>query len=150
MNPPTTTAAAAPEAARSRRARLRAWRSLSVTLPNDQSELLHVIRRLVHVHAIGCGAESSTAEDIELCASELVTNAMRYTDGPVRLELTVHAGTVQLQVSDTSTHAPGRPDAESAANGERGRGLHIVRKLALEVEVHLRQWGKTVTARFRV
>jgi anti-sigma regulatory factor (Ser/Thr protein kinase) len=147
MNPPTTTTATAPEAARSRRARLRQWRSLALTLPADQPELLSAFRRLVHAHATGCGAQTARAEEIELCASELLTNALRYSDGPARLELGVHAGTLLLAVSDTSTHAPGTPSG-SSANGEHGRGLHIVNKLAAAVEIKLYPWGKTVAARF--
>ena len=141
MNPPTTTVR--PEAARSRRARLRSWRSLSLTVPADRPELLAVIRRLVYAHALDCGAQTEKAEEIELCVSELLTNALRYSDGPARLELGVHGGMMLLAVSDTSTHAPGRPGPDSAANGEHGRGLHIVNKLASALEVKVYPWGKT-------
>jgi anti-sigma regulatory factor (Ser/Thr protein kinase) len=146
MNPPTTTVTV-PEAARSRRSRLRQWRSLALTLPADRPELLSVFRRLVYAHAIGCGAQTARAEEIELSASELLTNALRYSDGPARLELSVHAGTLLLAVSDTSTHSPGGASG-SSANGEHGRGLHIVNKLAAAVEVSVYPWGKTVFARF--
>jgi anti-sigma regulatory factor (Ser/Thr protein kinase) len=142
MNPPTTTTAR-PEAARSRRARQRSWRSLSLTLPNDRPELLTVIRSLVLAHAHDCGATQTKAEDIELCVSELLTNALRYSEGPARLELTVHHGTVHLAVSDTSTRAPG---PNSSASGENGRGLTIVTGLADAFEVQPYPWGKTVTA----
>lgn len=147
MNPPTTTAVR-PEAGRSRRARLRSWRSLSLTLPADRPDLLAVIRRLVHAHALDSGAQTAKAEEIELCVSELLTNALRYSDGPARLELAVHGATVLAAVSDTSTHAPGEPGPASSATGEHGRGLHIVNKLANTVEVRVYQWGKTVTVSF--
>jgi anti-sigma regulatory factor (Ser/Thr protein kinase) len=148
MNPPTTTVR--PEATRSRRARLRQWRSLSLTLPADQPELLAPIRRLVYAHALDCGAQQANAEDIELCVSELLTNALRYSDGPARLEFAVHDRTVLMAVSDTSTRAPGTACPASSVTGENGRGLHIVNKLAHEVEVHLYPWGKTIRASFRV
>jgi len=150
MNPPTTTTAVRPEAARSRRARLRSWRSLSLTLPADRPELLSAIRRLVYAHALDSGAPTAKAEDIELCVSELLTNALRYSDGPARLEFAVHDRTVLVAVSDTSTRAPGAPGPDPAANGEHGRGLHIVNKLASAVEVKVHPWGKTVATSFRL
>ena len=145
MNPPTTTAR--PETGRSRRARQRSWRNLAYTLPNDRPDLLTAIRRLVHAHALDCGATQTKADDIELCASELLTNALRYTEGPARLEITVHDGAVLLAVSDTSTCPPG---PNPSAGGENGRGLHIVSKLSNEVEMRVYPWGKTISASFRV
>jgi anti-sigma regulatory factor (Ser/Thr protein kinase) len=147
MNPPTATTAR-PDASRSRRARLRAWRSLALTVPGDRPELLAVVRRLVQAHALDCGAGTAKAEEIELCASELLTNALRYSDGPARLELAVHDGEVRLAVSDTSTHAPDTLGTGPSANSENGRGLQIVNKLADTVEVRVHPWGKTVATAF--
>jgi anti-sigma regulatory factor (Ser/Thr protein kinase) len=141
MNPPTTTTAR-PETGRSRRARQRSWRGLSLTVPNDRADLLTVIRGLVLAHALDCGATDAKADDIELCVSELLTNALRYTEGPARLEIAVHDGAVFLAVSDTSTRAPG---PSSSAGGENGRGLNIVSKLANEVGVRVYPWGKTIS-----
>jgi anti-sigma regulatory factor (Ser/Thr protein kinase) len=140
MNPPTTTATRA-ETGRSRRARQRSWRSLSLTVPGDRPDLLAAIRRLVLAHTLDCGATEANAEDIELCVSELLTNALRYTEGPARLEISMHDGMMFLAVSDTSTRTPG---PSRSAGGESGRGLHIVNKVAHEVEVRAYPWGKTV------
>lgn len=149
MNPPTTTTARA-ETGRSRRARQRSWRNLAYTLPNDRPDLLAAIRRLVYAHALDCGASKEKAEDIELCASELLTNTLRYTEGPARLEIIVHDGTLLVAVSDTCTRAPGERGPNPSAGGEGGRGLHIVNKLADEVEVRLFPWGKTVATSFQL
>jgi anti-sigma regulatory factor (Ser/Thr protein kinase) len=148
MNPPTTTVR--PEAARSRRARLRQWCSLALTLPADRPELLSVFRRIVHAHALESGAGTDKAGEIELCVSELLTNALRYSDGPARLEFAVHDGTVLVAVSDTNANAPGETGRASSATGEHGRGLHIVNKMASAVEVTVYPWGKTIRASFRV
>ncbi|WP_234542761.1 SpoIIE family protein phosphatase [Streptomyces shenzhenensis] len=60
-----------------------------------------------------------------LVVSELVTNALIHTQGPVRLELTLRGGRVRVCVSDSSPRAPARPvivDWESTG----GRGLLLV------------------------
>ena len=147
MNPHTTTAR--PEASASRLARLRKWSSLSLTLPNDRSDLLASFRRIVLAHTLECDVATAKAEEIELCVSELLTNALRYTEGPVRLEFYVLAnGAVIVAVSDTSTNLPGKPDPASSVSGENGRGLQIVEKLADTVTVTAYPWGKTIVTSF--
>lgn len=150
MNPQTTTTAR-PEATGSRLARLRKWRTVSLTLPNNRPELLTAIRHLVLAHAIEYGVQTAKAEDVELCVSELLTNALRYSEGPARLELYVLTDTTVIAaVSDSSAHLPGKPGPEGSASRENGRGLQIVGKLADTVTVTPYPWGKTVIASFCV
>ena len=131
------------------RALLRAWRHLAVTLPADAPELLTVIRHMVKSSLLDWGADPERAADIELCASELLTNALRYSDGPARLVLAARAGAVHLKVSDTSLLAPHEIAPDTEGIRENGKGLHIVKALAFTTAVRIRPgWGKTVTASF--
>ncbi|MFD5544323.1 SpoIIE family protein phosphatase, partial [Streptomyces sp. NPDC127079] len=64
-------------------------------------------------------------DPVLLVVSELVTNALVHTQGPVRLDLTLRGGRVRVCVSDSSPRAPARPvivDWESTG----GRGLLLV------------------------
>jgi anti-sigma regulatory factor (Ser/Thr protein kinase) len=71
-----------------------------------------------------------------LVASELVTNAVVHTKGPLRLRLELVAGLLRLAVADQSPRLlglaadPGDPDAEG------GRGLLVVDQLASSWGVH--------------
>lgn len=62
----------------------------------------------------------------ELVVSELVTNALRYSDGPIGLRL-IRDRTLTCEVSDTSSTAPQLRRAED--NDEGGRGLFITGQL---------------------
>jgi len=144
-----TTAPAAPDRTRARRALLRSWRHLAVTLPADAPELLAPIRRLIKTSLLDWGATPERAEDIELSACELLTNAQRYSDGPARLVMNVRAGAVHLEVSDTSIRAPREIGPDTEGRRENGRGLHIVKALAFATTVRIHPgWGKTVLASF--
>lgn len=146
MNRPT--AAPRTPTHRVRRTVLRSWRQLALTLPADAPELLGPLRKLVVRNLVDWGADPASAADIEVSVSELATNALRYSDGPVRVQLTLQAGMVQLEVSDTSTDAFGQTDG--LPDDEHGRGLHIVKHLACTLEVRLHRWGKTVVASFEI
>lgn len=69
--------------------------------------------------------------DVELVASELATNAIQHagTDFDVRVELT--PGIVFLEVTDAGTDTP-RQNTELRDDASRGRGLHIVERLATD------------------
>jgi two-component sensor histidine kinase len=63
----------------------------------------------------------------QLLASELVTNAIRYAEGPVTLRL-IKEGALVCEVQDNSPALPRLLHA--AKDDERGRGLQIVSKLS--------------------
>jgi len=70
---------------------------------------------------------ASMVETTQLLASELVTNAIRYAEGPVTLRL-IKEGALVCEVLDNS---PALPKLQHAArDDERGRGLQIVSKLS--------------------
>ncbi|MEV6118433.1 SpoIIE family protein phosphatase [Streptomyces sp. NPDC052109] len=73
---------------------------------------------------------------MEVIVSELVTNAIRYGEGPSRLRLIQHR-VLTCEVSDTNACRPSirRPGAED----ERGRGLPLVAQLS-------RRWGSRASA----
>lgn len=80
-----------------------------------------------------------------LIVTELVTNAIRHTDGPCSLDLVLHDGLLDIDVTDTSPTAPEtRPPH---VHGTGGWGWILVRRLAREVSVRpTRTGGKRVHA----
>ncbi|MFE3942867.1 SpoIIE family protein phosphatase [Streptomyces sp. NPDC059118] len=72
----------------------------------------------------------------ELIVSELVTNAVRYATGPIRLRL-LRQSVLICEVSDTSSTSPRLRHARTTDEG--GRGLFLVAQLT-------RRWGTRYTA----
>ncbi|WP_330350728.1 SpoIIE family protein phosphatase [Streptomyces sp. NBC_00582] len=69
------------------------------------------------------------ADAVLLVVSELVTNALVHTQGPVRLDLVLRGDRVRVGVSDSSPRAPAKPvivDWESTG----GRGLMLVEAMS--------------------
>jgi anti-sigma regulatory factor (Ser/Thr protein kinase) len=83
-------------------------------------------------------------EDVALVVSELVTNAILHGLGNVTLDVVVENGGVRIEVGDADP-ALGRPRA-AAANGESGRGLLIVARVAARWGVRRDGPGKVVWA----
>ncbi|MFB8103747.1 SpoIIE family protein phosphatase [Streptomyces sp. NPDC056007] len=71
----------------------------------------------------------------ELIVSELVTNAIRYASGPVRLRL-LRQSVLTCEVSDASSTTPRLRHARTTDEG--GRGLFLIAQLA-------RRWGTRYT-----
>ncbi|MFF1349953.1 ATP-binding protein [Streptomyces sp. NPDC058322] len=84
-------------------------------------------------------------DTLELLASELVTNAVRYGQEPGdSLKVTVEAspGRCRVEVHDTRRRHPrARPVSSERA---RGRGLHLVQALAAQWGVAEKSFGKVV------
>ncbi|SCE61244.1 GAF domain-containing protein [Streptomyces sp. Termitarium-T10T-6] len=76
----------------------------------------------------------------ELIVSELVTNAIRYASGPVRLRLLFQAA-LTCEVSDASNTSPRLRHARTTDEG--GRGLFLVAQLA-------HRWGTRYTPRGKI
>jgi anti-sigma regulatory factor (Ser/Thr protein kinase) len=86
----------------------------------------------------------TVADDLALVVSELVTNAIRYAQPPVEIEIETTDSAVTVAVADGS---PGRPqprDADDDAEG--GRGLTLIDLVATETGVRPKPPGKTVWA----
>lgn len=74
------------------------------------------------------GINADLVERVELLSSELVTNALRYTEGRVEVRLDDLDGDVLLEVLDESEDLPSVVDA--GPDDTRGRGLALVAALA--------------------
>ncbi|MEV7196081.1 ATP-binding protein [Streptomyces sp. NPDC093510] len=89
--------------------------------------------------------DAERVDDATLVVSELVSNALRHTDGGCRLRVQVSGGRVTVEVTDAS---PERPRVRGhSTDRESGRGLAMVRLLAHRLEVvGTHRGGKTVRA----
>ncbi|MFF3937437.1 SpoIIE family protein phosphatase [Streptomyces phaeofaciens] len=76
----------------------------------------------------------------ELIVSELVTNAIRYADGPIRLRL-IRDARLTCEVADASSTAPRLRHARSTDEG--GRGLFLVAQLS-------HRWGARYTGEGKI
>ncbi|MEU5536412.1 ATP-binding protein [Streptomyces sp. NPDC020362] len=103
-----------------------------------QRELTSVrrARRLVTAQ-LGEWALDDLADTAELLVSELVTNALRHTRGPLRLNLRLRHSRLLCEVEDTESAHPARNDVDSEA--ESGRGIELLDLLA-------DAWGSIRTA----
>jgi anti-sigma regulatory factor (Ser/Thr protein kinase) len=79
----------------------------------------------------------------ELIVSELVTNAIRYAEPPVRLRL-IRDRTLSVEVSDGSSAAPYLRHARTTDEG--GRGLLLVSQFAQRWGTRYEDRGKTIWA----
>ncbi|WNF30180.1 SpoIIE family protein phosphatase [Streptomyces sp. C11-1] len=77
----------------------------------------------------------------ELVVSELVTNAVRYAGGPLRLRL-IRDSTLLCEVADTGHTSPHL--RHSAEDDEGGRGLFIVAQLVQRWGTRYTRTGKTI------
>lgn len=114
--------------------------SLSISLapgPAAPAEARRHIRS-----AIACWGVAADLDTAMLLTSELVTNAVRYTSGPVRLFVTCSCGQLRVHVHDASRDwavpAVVSPDAEY------GRGLMLVASLAADWGCYRTSAGKAV------
>jgi anti-sigma regulatory factor (Ser/Thr protein kinase)/anti-anti-sigma regulatory factor len=83
-------------------------------------------------------------DELALVVSELVTNAVRHAEPPVRLEIQADDDKVTVVVADGS---PGRPVPSAAPlDAEGGRGLAMIDLLAADTGVRPSPPGKTVWA----
>lgn len=102
----------------------------------DQTSAVRDARRLTGQLLSGLGCSAEQVGDAELVISEIVTNAVRHSGGPIELRLRRRGSQLRVEVLDRSS----RPPVLLPANvlGERGRGLRIVERLAT-------RWGSVRT-----
>ncbi|MEU0051885.1 SpoIIE family protein phosphatase [Streptomyces sp. NPDC006309] len=133
----------APEAARAR-GRLRQH-----VAPGDPEALIHA-RHMIRAAVRAWGARDR-ADEIELVADELITNALMHTEGSAIVTLRALAGSdrrVRIEVEDSSSALPRR--REAGEQGVSGRGLLLVDRLADVWGVEARGGGKAVWCEFRM
>ncbi|MGV9704300.1 SpoIIE family protein phosphatase [Streptomyces sp. NPDC003483] len=109
-------------------------------LPSDPA-VVATARSLVQRQLATWGMEEDQAFTTELVASELVTNAIRYGEPPIRLRL-IRDQSLICEVSDGSTTAPHLRYARSGDEG--GRGLYLVAQFTQRWGTRYAQNGKTI------
>ncbi|MEU9289167.1 SpoIIE family protein phosphatase [Streptomyces sp. NPDC048275] len=105
-------------------AQVAAW-----TLPGDQTAVRDA--RDLAARQLTAWGLNALEDSMKLIVSELVTNAVRHSTGPIRLCLKQH-GVLTCEVSDADTCAP-RP-RRARTTDENGRGLFLVAQMS-------RRWG---------
>ncbi|MEU0376105.1 SpoIIE family protein phosphatase [Streptomyces cyaneofuscatus] len=114
--------------------------------PEALSSARHMIRA-----AVRAWGAKERADEIELAADELTTNALMHTDGGAVVTIRVMAGSerrLRVDVEDRSSALPRRRDA--GAEGVSGRGLMLVDRLADVWGVESRGSGKCVWCEFLI
>jgi anti-sigma regulatory factor (Ser/Thr protein kinase) len=97
------------------------------------------------------GLAGERVQDLELIATELVTNSIVHTPGPGRIAVWLEDGHLVCEVADPGTFADplaGRRPADPDEPG--GRGLLLVNDLADLVRVHTGPAGTQIRALLRV
>ncbi|MFF8996682.1 SpoIIE family protein phosphatase [Streptomyces achromogenes] len=114
--------------------------------PEALTQARHLIRAAVRTW----GARAP-ADEIELVADELITNALLHTGGSAIVTVRVLEGSerrLRIEVEDCSSALPRRRDA--GESGMFGRGLLLVERLADAWGVQARGSGKAVWCEFRL
>jgi serine phosphatase RsbU (regulator of sigma subunit)/anti-sigma regulatory factor (Ser/Thr protein kinase) len=114
--------------------------------PEALTEARHMIRAAVRAWGAG-----ERADEIELVADELITNALMHTEGAAIVTLRVLTGPdrrLRAEIEDSSSALPRR--REAGESGVSGRGLLLVDRLADVWGVEARGGGKCVWCEFLV
>ncbi len=91
------------------------------------TESVRLARRLLQA-ALPEAIDEPTAERVSLAVTELVANAVRHGEAPIRLRLESRPDGLRVEVEDESPSVPRRRDP--APSEENGRGMVIVDRLA--------------------
>ncbi|MQY33934.1 hypothetical protein SRB17_19000 [Streptomyces sp. RB17] len=116
--------------------------------PGDPAALTQA-RHLIRA-AVRSWGYRDRADEIELVADELITNALMHTEGSAIVTLRALDGghrKLRIEVEDSSSALPRR--REPGEDGVSGRGLLLVEMLADEWGVEARGGGKAVWCEFR-
>ncbi|OKK23913.1 protein phosphatase [Streptomyces sp. CB02488] len=114
--------------------------------PEALSSARHMIRA-----AVRAWGAKDRADEVELAADELTTNALMHTDGGAIVTIRVLTGAerrLRVDVEDRSSALPRRRDA--GESGVSGRGLMLVDQLADAWGVESRGTGKCVWCEFGI
>ncbi len=114
--------------------------------PEALSSARHMIRA-----AVRAWGAKDRADEVELAADELTTNALMHTDGGAIVTIRVLTGSgrrLRVDVEDRSSALPRRRDA--GESGVSGRGLMLVDQLADAWGVESRGTGKCVWCEFSI
>lgn len=120
---------------------------------NDGMELLAPVartpeavgdaRRMLARQLVAWGLESAV-DDLQLLASELITNAIRYGKNPVAVRLITRVGVLRLEVTDGNIHHLPVPRVAQHTDSH-GRGLPLVDAIATDWGVAIESSGARKT-----
>jgi anti-sigma regulatory factor (Ser/Thr protein kinase) len=85
-------------------------------------------------------------EEVELVASELITNAVLHAGSAPTVRMMLHGDHLRLEISDASTSVPQRRDYGLEA--ATGRGIMLVDSMATRWGAQLVEGGKVVWCEF--
>ncbi|MFD1660880.1 SpoIIE family protein phosphatase [Streptomyces caeni] len=114
-------------------------------LPSDPAAVARA--RAEALHRLSGWGLQEVAFTAELVVSELVTNAIRYGQPPIRLRL-IHDSALICEVSDSSSSAPHLRRARTFDEG--GRGLLLVAQFAERWGTRHHAAGKTIWAEIEI
>jgi anti-sigma regulatory factor (Ser/Thr protein kinase) len=89
---------------------------------------------------------ADTLDEVALCVSELVTNALDHAKPPYALRVDRRCGRLRIEVDDASVGPPVLRTLTPAA--ARGRGIFLVERISTRWGFDPRPAGKTVWAEF--
>ncbi|MFH8468136.1 ATP-binding protein [Streptomyces sp. NPDC017991] len=105
----------------------------------------HAAEFLTRARSRGVAVSARALDLTQLVVSELVTNAIKYAPGPLRMELRIVADTtVEVSVQDSVRAQPAALPVDPTRIGRHG--LEIVRAVVQAFHVRLEPVGKRVTA----
>ncbi|MBS2966541.1 ATP-binding protein [Actinocrinis puniceicyclus] len=133
-----------------RRALRRAWRECLVPIDAGDTAAIAAVRGVARSALAWWGVPGERSSDVLLALSELATNALVHTTGPVRVRLTCRSRTIRMDIADASPGVPQPMAPGLAADAPHGWGLTIAETLAdrLTVTTVDTGAGKIVTAEF--
>ncbi|MFE9877524.1 SpoIIE family protein phosphatase [Streptomyces sp. NPDC005784] len=114
----------------------------SWTLPNHPASVAEARARTER--ALAAWGLQQHAFTATLVVSELVTNAVRYSDGPIGLRLILDGSAIVCEVTDDSSTAPHLRHAEEVDEG--GRGLYLTWQVSHRWGTRPEARGKTIWA----
>ncbi|MEU8509110.1 SpoIIE family protein phosphatase [Streptomyces brevispora] len=123
---------------------------LQQQVAQNDPEALSSARHMIRAAVRAWGAKDR-ADEVELAADELITNALMHTDGGAIVTIRVLTGSgrrLRVDVEDRSSALPRRRDA--GESGVSGRGLMLVDRLADAWGVESRGTGKCVWCEFAI
>lgn len=103
-----------------------------------ESATPRVVRRAFAEHF----AAVSSLDDLLLCVSEVLTNAVLHAGPPIVILAGRNAGRIRVEIRDGSSAAPVRRSPEHTS--PTGRGLHLLDSLTASWGVDIGLEGKTV------
>ncbi|WP_327287275.1 ATP-binding protein [Streptomyces sp. NBC_01198] len=113
--------------------------------PGDIAAARHLASELFRRSTrAGITVAAQALAEVQLVVSEMVTNAVKFTAGPCRLDLRVADGVVEITVSDTSEQMVAALAPDPARVGRHG--MEIVTALCGGFEVTVTPEGKRISA----